>query len=59
MSNELAAKLENIANNLCGIRLPVREASAYSTVLSAANQLFDIAEKLKEETAHDAYNQQE
>lgn len=59
MSNELAAKLETIANNLCGVRLPVREASAYGTVLSAANQLFDIAEKVKEEAAHEAYDQQE
>ena len=59
MNNELAAKLETIANSLCGIRLPVREASAYGTALKAANQLFDIAEKLKEGTGHDTENQPE
>ena len=59
MSNELAAKLETIANSLWGIRLPVREATAYSETLKAANQLFDIAEKLKEGTGHDDENQPE
>ena len=59
MNNELAAKLETIANSLCGIRLPVREASAYGTALKAANQLFDIAEKLKEGENNDTENQPE
>jgi hypothetical protein len=59
VNNEIAAKLETIANSLCGIRLPVREASAYGAALKAANQLFDIAEKLKEGAENDAENQPE
>lgn len=59
MNNELASKLETIANSLCGIRLPVREASAYGAALKAANQLFEIAEKLKEGENNDTENQPE
>lgn len=56
---EIAEKLQTIAESLFGIRLPVREASAYGTALKAANQLFDIIEKMKEDANHDAANQPE
>ena len=51
MSNtNIAAKLEAIANSLSEIRLPVREAPAYSAALSAANQLYRLADELKKTT---------
>lgn len=72
MSNaNIAAKLETIANSLSEIRLPVREAPAYSAALSAANQLYKLAEEVrktpepnacteaKEETTDDAEHQPE
>lgn len=64
MSNtNIAAKLETIANVLSEIRLPVREAPAFSAAFSAANQLYKLAEEVrktaeaKEETTDDAEHQ--
>lgn len=55
MSNtEIAAKLETIASSLFEIRLPVKEASAYSAALSAANQLYKLADEMKKTPAPNA-----
>lgn len=56
---DIATRLETIANELSNVRLPVREAVAYSTALTAANRLFDIAKEMKEGAANEADNKPE
>lgn len=54
----IITELKTIAADLYRVRLPVEEASAYSTVLTSANKIAKLAKEMKEETAHDADNQQ-
>lgn len=56
---EIIEKLETIAANLYRVRLPVEEASAYSTILTSANQIAKLAKEMKEETANEADHQPE
>lgn len=58
-NQEIITQLQTIAANLYHVRLPVEEASAYSTVLTSANQISKIAKEMKEDAAHDADNQPE
>lgn len=56
---EIIAQLETIAADLYRVRLPVEEASAYSTVLTGANRIAKLAQEMKEEADHDADNKPE
>lgn len=58
-TQEIITQLETIAADLYRVRLPVEEASAYSTVLTSANRIAKIAKEMKEEAAHEADNQPE
>lgn len=60
MENQtIITELEAIAASLYRVRLPVEEASAYSTVLTSANKIARLAKEMKEGTAHDGNNQSE
>lgn len=56
---EIIGKLEVIAESLYGVRLPVQEAAAYSTILTSTNQIAKIAKEMKEGQSHDTDNQPE
>ena len=56
---EIIEKLEAIAESMYGVRLPVQEAAAYSTILTSANQIAKIAKEMKEGQGHDTDNQPE
>ena len=55
----IITELEAIATSLYSVRLPVQEASAYSTVLTSANKIAKLAKEMKGGTAHDGNNQPE
>lgn len=55
----IITELQTIAADLYRVRLPVEEASAYSTVLTSANKIAKLAKEMKEDAAHDGNNQPE
>lgn len=57
--NDIITELQTIADNLYSVRLPVQEASAYSTVLTSANKIARLVKEMKEGEAHDGNNQPE